>query len=529
MSDSSDGRGSGARKKEVIKTKGDKQRSYSFGSYAFVADKLNVSQAEINAESRKKPEIRTYLDKAKPYEELASGGVDSNLIENLFEDVGYTDLFNQPNDLNIDKNIVFNPRKSIARSPVKTLENTQILNSNEQSSKRRRSDSTPDGQKLSKKRFDDRDSNNESDGNQMIENVIQSIEKIEKATEANIDGDFKFGIWEQQSIRSGTAEILKILTKMAYQLGKLEKENFLLKQNAQTVQATPVVKTYASSLTSNEKNQVTENTVQKKTQQAPWKTPPTSNRLETLVRISNIADPKITVQKLKENFKDKDTEGGFKAVRHTKTGAVIIESHNKKQHEKLKNVLVGKSDVTVKDLQKTEPMFMITGIERGYSENEFIEELFHQNAAAHKAINTEDRKKIEVVTRKICRNPLKENWILRAPPTVAKWFLKTGVISFDLTTAYIKECLPLTICFKCCGYGHVAKYCQKKVCCHKCANEHSPKDCQETILVCTNCKQMGYNEVSHSARDKKCPIYKRKLERTRLYVNYGTEEKNFLA
>ena len=91
-------------------------------------------------------------------------------------------------------------------------------------------------------------------------------------------------------------------------------------------------------------------------------------------------------------------------------------------------------------------------------------------------------------------------------------------------SVYIQEYLPLSICFKCCGFGHVAKYCQKKDCCHKCGGEYSAKDCKEGALVCPNCKQMGYNQLSHSARDRNCPIFKRKLERTRQYVNYNTEE-----
>lgn len=79
------------------------------------------------------------------------------------------------------------------------------------------------------------------------------------------------------------------------------------------------------------------------------------------------------------------------------------------------------------------------------------------------------------------------------------------------------------MCFKCCGYGHPAKYCQNKECCHKCGEEHLAKDCLENdfSLNCPNCRVMGYSETCHSARDPECPVYKRKIGRTRLNVNYG--------
>ncbi|CAH1984459.1 unnamed protein product [Acanthoscelides obtectus] len=45
--------------------------------------------------------------------------------------------------------------------------------------------------------------------------------------------------------------------------------------------------------------------------------------------------------------------------------------------------------------------------------------------------------KIKVVTKKNGLKPHKENWILQAPPEIAKWFLKRGQIDFDLVRVYV--------------------------------------------------------------------------------------------
>ena len=126
-------------------------------------------------------------------------------------------------------------------------------------------------------------------------------------------------------------------------------------------QANHTARTYASALTGNLIRSTPRN-IQHSNINEPFKTPPNTNKIETLVRISNINDPKETIKKLKEDLINKDTEGGFKAVGTIKSSAVIIESHNNTQHKKLKEALAKKTDVTLKHLQKTEPMFMVTVI-----------------------------------------------------------------------------------------------------------------------------------------------------------------------
>nr|CAI5831225.1 unnamed protein product [Callosobruchus analis] len=123
------------------------------------------------------------------------------------------------------------------------------------------------------------------------------------------------------------------------------------------------------------------------------------------------------------------------------------------------------------------------------------------NSEIRKEISCTIEENIKVIAKKQCRNPTKENWILQAKPDIAKWFLKKQLVNFDLLMVHVEEHINLAVCFKCCGFGHVAKYCKQDECCHRCAGCHSAKECKEESLKCVNCQKMKYTDIAHSARD----------------------------
>nr|CAI5853105.1 unnamed protein product [Callosobruchus analis] len=92
----------------------------------------------------------------------------------------------------------------------------------------------------------------------------------------------------------------------------------------------------------------------------------------------------------------KDTNGGFKNIRQLRSGAIVIESHNKTQQSKLKEILKDKE-----------------GISKGYENEEFVKELVRLNDDIELELNQSVADKIKVVTKRQCRNPTKENWVLQ--------------------------------------------------------------------------------------------------------------------
>lgn len=71
-----------------------------------------------------------------------------------------------------------------------------------------------------------------------------------------------------------------------------------------------------------------------------------------------------------------------------------------------------------------------------FSFYEFLEELERLNYSIVEELKTSVKDKIRVITRRQCRDPNKENWILQAPAQINKWFIKKQTIHFDLLTVY---------------------------------------------------------------------------------------------
>lgn len=85
-------------------------------------------------------------------------------------------------------------------------------------------------------------------------------------------------------------------------------------------------------------------------------------------------------------------------------------------------------------------------------------------------------------------------------------------VNYNRCSVY--EHVPVVRCFKCCGYNHVAKYCNNRTVCSHCGGEHSYKECRNRNgeSFCQNCNRDPFRDpenygTNHSALDKQCPIY----------------------
>nr|CAH7750644.1 unnamed protein product [Callosobruchus chinensis] len=451
-------------------------------------------------------------------------------------------------DENENPDEVFKPKKSTPRTPPNrmqddTLHDMPLMEKNfQETNKRHRSESSPEAGKINKRACYEMQ-NIITD--KVISNFFEEIDQINKV----VNRDFKqlpFSNGDKSTIINSSINIHKLLTQVVLKVSNLEKENFALSaklleiENGSTKAETsegvrglsestkadsdkPSVKAKSSYADIAKEQHGDQSRKYNSKQDTQWTTPPTNRKIETLVRINEINDPEIVVGRLKREVQSKDTDGGFRNIRKLKSGTVIIESHSKVQQEKLRNLLREKSDISLKEIQATDPMFMITGIEKGYTDNDFVKELVRLNSEIRKEISCTIEENIKVIAKKQCRNPTKENWILQAKPDIAKWFLKKQLVNFDLLKVHVEEHINLAVCFKCCGFGHVAKYCKQDECCHRCAGCHSAKECKEESLKCVNCLKMKYTDIAHSARDVNCPVYKLRINRFRNNINYQTD------
>lgn len=505
--------------------------------------KLSVSEINKIIGTKSMTEIKTYLGKQRKTssnadKDLEIPGEVDKLKLNFNKFGNNKEAFNSPSD-------VFKPRNSVSRTPP-PVTNKKNEKEEKTSGKRLGPEISPELQNQNKKQcegikiIDDNDKNNHSEPTTQINNnnnhiamdkllveIFESLDQIQNVSNKQ----------DQDMVRTATTSIHKALTLITYKIGQLEQEKMALeyKIKLQDVQDKNITKSNLASQTpQNEKNQRTYATITHKNLQInttpevkmaeKWVTPKTSKKLETIVRIDNVTDPKQTIQQLKQEISTKDINGGFKNIRQLKSGAIVVESCNETQQKKLKLALENKNNIKIKESQNLNPMFMITGILKGYSDTEFVEELIRLNDEIQIEFPTINiRDDIKVITKRQCRNPSKENWILEAQPTIAKWFLKKQTVNFDLMKVYVQEHLNLALCYSCSGFGHVAKHCKETICCYKCgANDHYGKECKEALLKCPNCIKMKYmpEDSQHSARDINCPIYKKRLISYRSQINY---------
>lgn len=166
---------------------------------------------------------------------------------------------------------------------------------------------------------------------------------------------------------------------------------------------------------------------------------------------------------------------------------VILESKTKSQNEAVRQALTGVPGIKVKELTNQDPTVVLTGIEKGYNETEIISELYAQNIRIQQFLETEQiwEQNIKYLTRKECRNPNKENWTFQVTPKLFAFLEKEGRVVLDLVEVLVEERVHVTMCYRCCAFGHVAKYCRASAAiCTDCGNEgHERINCSSNRLT----------------------------------------------
>ena len=209
------------------------------------------------------------------------------------------------------------------------------------------------------------------------------------------------------NLQKAHSEICKIFTVLVFQNGRLETEKAQLKNKI--LPQTEIIKnggskpnTYAkivsASLKENESVEPFERDLEHG-ENEKWATPKTTKKHEMIIRVGNAKDAKDALKKFKNEIQNTDGGKGFKSVRKTKNGAIIVESFDKNQQNKLKLAVQGKEDIKIKESEISNPMFMITGIEKGLSNEEFLEEIERMNNEVVGELGYTVSDKIQVIAK----------------------------------------------------------------------------------------------------------------------------------
>lgn len=231
-----------------------------------------------------------------------------------------------------------------------------------------------------------------------------------------------------------------------------------------------------------------------------------------------IVKPKIkqNVKKTKSVLNEKVDPGNFKIrnVENRNNGALVIESENAEEREKIKNAIEIElnEDYEVRVPKPTEFSVIITDISFKYSETEIVEKLMKQNPV----LNNSELRILRIYETKRY-NKTVYNVKLNLEHEVYVKIMDMQRLNIGWERCRVFDGTDVTQCFKCRGYNHIAKECRNQEMCLNCHGCHKTNECdKESINKCINCvrenKKLNLNlDENHATSYKKCPVYLNRL------------------
>lgn len=197
-----------------------------------------------------------------------------------------------------------------------------------------------------------------------------------------------------------------------------------------------------------------------------------------------------------------------------KRGGLVIKEKDQIQREKIEKVLGSCKELVMSSGGMKVPRMIIRGVDAIYeNDRERVSELLAQNPEIGTLIK--DENSVKIIAVKKGRNLGRESWIVEAPISVFRKIVTDGWVVMNLTRVRVDEDEDVVRCYKCCRFGHVAKFCQQEVSCYRCGGKHEGKECQSKRVNCVNCERVRLEKREHEANDWRCPVYIRQVERER--------------
>lgn len=389
----------------------------------------------------------------------------------------------------------------------------------------------------------------------LLREILEALDTIKRATEKTEETDV--AVVDQHQLTDARETIYRNIILLNSRTKRIELQNMKLKmelkqcsatheqttqrrpepqrqllrrlqqQKQQPAQAPLNQPSYAQIVTEKTYGKLPQRNALDNTEKETWKTPEKEKNKDSdlFLHTKDGADAmKFWRQTAGTTIKASDIGGAVKNIVKLRRDRIIIQTTGDEQKTKIKALLAPVEGVDVKDDNKINPTIQICGVQADLTEDELKQMMRDENDYIADKFTTEEvRRGLRILTKRKCRNPSKENWLIETKPTLAKLILKTGKVNLNLTRHFVEEVVGVAQCFKCCGFNHVKKFCdQTTETCHKCGGNHEARSCNSS-LDCVNCKRMRISDRKHSARDKQCPCYVRKIEMARKSVDYSEE------
>ena len=234
-----------------------------------------------------------------------------------------------------------------------------------------------------------------------------------------------------------------------------------------------------------------------------------------------LASADATKAELMKTFNPQKEKVQIKNIRKTKLG-LVVETATEEDLQKLEKNASISSKFVLERPQKRRPRVIIYDVPRDVKEEELSMAVFEQNnALASSASDLAVNFKPKFRTGK--KDSETTNWVVEVGPDVRKVLLNARKLFIGWRACKVQDYLLVARCFKCQGFGHIAKHCDREEVCSHCADSgHKSADCTKKShgKKCANCLRMK-RDAGHDTTDKQCPLYKTALERQINSTDYG--------
>jgi hypothetical protein len=309
---------------------------------------------------------------------------------------------------------------------------------------------------------------------------------------------------------------------MAYRIGKLEKENEIVRgrmaemvrvttvETAEEMCVVPATPTPISPIPLDHMITITNKKVEQT--QSPAK-----NRNVVILSPVDNSKRMDIIKEMKKNVNAADLNIKIQGVETTAKGNVIVTCGNTASQNKLRDAIKSKVPnvkTTVSDEKKFRLHTVVYG-ENAFDlpedgtliENEFI----HSNN-----INTLGGNfYLKLVERNFSNYHQSVQLVFECDIDTKEYLLKSkgGKVIINWEVKQIKPHIRVLHCFKCQGYGHKGAECKGDLTCRNCSMRHHTNDCYTEYNKCTNCVKnnakfntnLDYRHIAHDAH--KCNVY----------------------
>ena len=308
-----------------------------------------------------------------------------------------------------------------------------------------------------------------------------------------------------------------------WQTKTLELEENLEKQTAQTTCAD----------TTNKEDKITQTMEQQPSNRISTRAEPKKNNNKIDYK-KNKSPPKreenimiIKGDQIFEKIKDKikSNELGFnpKKFLKTKMGHTFVATNKKEELNIIKEIIQQRiPEATINPQIKRTPRIEIKSVPSAITEETISDYLSKQNREFEKQSH-------KVITSKMMANN-KKSFILEISPKILGDIKDKKTLWIDWDQCPFKEIWHINRCGKCLEFTHFTKNCPKTIRCHKCGENHTPKECQNNKKNCCICSDHNQKfktrlNTDHSAlHNNKCTVLAKKIQKQKNITEYSVME-----